>query len=206
MVVEPPAPQPPPEARYRVTFDATWSRQTHPTDYPSGAHFSPLVGATHAAGVTFWAEGTLASRGIRDMAERGRTTPLDQEVAAAIAGGGADRVLVGGGLNSLPGTVTLEFVVRQTHPLVTLVTMIAPSPDWFVGISGVALFQEGRWLDDLRVELPPWDAGTDSGTTFTSADRVTTPPQPVSRILGAPLSPSGRVTPLGTFRFERLDR
>ena len=34
-------------AQYRVTFDATWSSTSHPTDFPSSAHFSRLVDATH---------------------------------------------------------------------------------------------------------------------------------------------------------------
>lgn len=208
-----PAPAPPPSsvapvsatARYRVTFDATWSRLTHPTDYPSSAHFSPLIGGTHDSRVTFWQEGRASTAGIRAMAEGGRTTPLDQEVNAAITAGTAQRLLRGDALNTLPGAVTLEFEVSQSHPLVTLVTMIAPSPDWFVGVAGVPLFADGQWVNERTVPLEPWDAGTDSGATFTSADVMTAPPQPISRIVSAPLSPGGRVTPLGTFRFQRID-
>ena len=35
------------DARYRVTFQATWSAETHPTNFPANPHFSGLVGATH---------------------------------------------------------------------------------------------------------------------------------------------------------------
>ena len=45
----------------------------HPLDFPSSAHFSPLIGATHTAEVGFWREGGAASDGIIDMAERGLT-------------------------------------------------------------------------------------------------------------------------------------
>ena len=38
-----------------VTFDATWSRSTHPEDPPDNPHFSPLIGATHRSSVVFWA-------------------------------------------------------------------------------------------------------------------------------------------------------
>jgi len=81
--------------------------------------------------------------------------------------------------------------------------MIAPSPDWFVGVSALALFEDGRWVGERRIDLVPWDAGTDSGSTFTSPDQAT-PPQPISRIVTAPLSPSGSASPLGTFTFIRL--
>ena len=200
----PPTAAAPTTARYRVTFQATWSGTTHPVDFPSNAHLSPLVGGTHNASATFWSEGTLASTGIKDMSERGRTTPLDQEVGAAIAAGTAEHLLLGGGIETSPGLVSLEFEMSQIYPLVTLVSMIAPSPDWFVGVSRLPLFENGRWADERRVDLVPWDAGTDSGLTFASPDLVTTPPQPISRIVTAPLSPGGRVTPLGTFTFVRL--
>src|SRR5262245_4016497 len=73
-----------PTAQFNVEFDATWSAQTHPLSFPPGPHFSPLIGGTHNSSIHFWAVGELASQGIQDMAERGRTTPLDLEVQAAI--------------------------------------------------------------------------------------------------------------------------
>lgn len=198
------APSEPGTARYRVTFQSSWSAASHPVDFPSNAHFSPLVGGTHNGSVRFWNDGALASTGIKDMAERGRTSPLDQEIQAAVSSGTAQHVLLGGAIDLSPGSVSLEFDVSQSHPLVTLVSMVAPSPDWFVGVSGLPLFENGRWIDERRVELVPWDAGTDSGATFTSPDVVTAPPQNISRILSAPLSPAGAVVPLGTFTFARI--
>jgi len=194
----------PATARYHVTFQATWSAGSHPTDFPSSAHFSPLVGGTHTARVTFWREGVLATAGIRDMAERGLTTRLSEEISAAIAAGTAERVFTGGNIAISPGTATADFEISQSHPFVTLVSMIAPSPDWFVGVSALSLFEGGQWIDERRIELVPWDAGTDSGATFTSPDLVTAPPAPIAPITAAPLSPAGRVTSLGTFTFTRL--
>jgi spondin N len=146
----------------------------------------------------------VATQGIQDMAERGRTSPLDQEIEAAIRGGSADRVWIGSGISPSPGTTSLEFEISQRYPLATFVSMIAPSPDWFVGVSSLALFQDGQWVNERRVDLIPWDAGTDSGTTFTSPDRDTQPRIGISRILGAPLAPAGSARPLGTFTFTRL--
>ncbi len=203
-----PAPAPDPitaaaTARYRATFQATWTAATHPDDFPSSAHFSPLVGGTHSGRIAFWLEGTLATLGIRNMAERGLTSTLSEEVSAAIGAGAAEHLIAGGGISS-PAVTSVEFEVSQAFPLVTLVSMIAPTPDWFVGVSGLALFENNRWADERRVELIPWDAGTDSGATFTSPDLPTTPSLPIARIVTAPLSPNGRVTSLGTFTFTRL--
>lgn len=191
-------------ARYRATFQASWSAVTHPVDFPSSAHFTSLVGGTHNAQVTFWREGVVATDGIKDMAERGLTSTLSTEISAAIAARTAEHLFTGGNIAVSPGATTAEFDISQDYPLVTLVSMIAPSPDWFVGVSAMPLFQSGQWVTDRRVDLDPWDAGTDGGVTFLSPDLPLTPRLPISRIVTAPLSPSGRVTPLGTFTFARI--
>jgi hypothetical protein len=191
-------------ARYQVVFDSPWSAATHPVDYPSDSHFSRLVGGTHGPGVVFWREGERASQGIKDMAERGRTSPLDQEIAAAVATGLAERMFLGPAIDQTPGSAALSFEISRRFPLVTLVSMVAPSPDWFVGVSGFSLLENGNWVAERRVDLVPWDAGTDSGLTFRSADEVTSPPGTITRILTPPLAPAGVVTPLGTFTFTRI--
>jgi hypothetical protein len=192
-----------PTARYRVTFDATWSASTHPTDAPPGPHFSGLIGGTHRDPVRFWTEGALASEGIKAMAERGRKSPLDEEIQDAIAAGTAQHVLSGGDVPHSPGAVALDFEVGRDHPLVTLVSMIAPSPDWFVGVSGLSLL-EGDWVSEKVVALEAWDAGTDGGASFLSPDRALDPRQPIARIRSGPLVVGSAVPPLGTFTFRRL--
>ena len=111
----------------------------------------------------------------------------------------ADKLLSGGGVDPSPGSVSLDFVIRRDHPLVTLVSMVAPSPDWFAGVSALSLLDGGQWVDELTVELLPYDAGTDSGTTYASADRPTSPREPIQRIEGRPLAVRGQVAPAGSF-------
>jgi hypothetical protein len=187
-----------------VTFEATWHASTHPTDFPSNAHFSGLVGGTHRSSVSFWQAGGLATEGIRLMAERGRQTPLDLEVDAAIRAGHAQSVLVGSDVPVSPGSTSLDFQVSVDYPLVTLVTMVAPSPDWFVGVSGLSLLENGDWVGERSVDLLPWDAGTDSGRTYRAADLVTSPPEPVQRLTVAPVVVDNAVPPMGRFVFRRL--
>ena len=186
---------------YSVTFDATWSQATHPTDWPSNAHFSSLIGGTHNANVKFWEQGAMATVGIQLMAERGATQPLRDEVNTAIAAGNAYAVIAGPAISHPPAKVSTNFVIDSNFPLVTLVTMIAPSPDWFVGVSGLELFKNGAWQNDVVVDLLPYDAGTDSGATFTSPDLVTSPHIPISHITTAPFL---NTPPLGTFSFHLL--
>ncbi|MEO5894820.1 MAG: spondin domain-containing protein [Vicinamibacterales bacterium] len=199
----PPSALPAATARYRVVFDSTWTRSTHPQDAPDNPHYSALIGVTHHSGVTFWLPGSPATEGIRRMAESGVNLALDTEIRAAIASAAAKDLLLGSTLDS-PGTTSFEFEVSQTHPLVTLVTMVAPSPDWFVGVSGLPMFENGAWIEQRVMPLAPWDAGTDSGATFRAADIDTRPRQPISLISTPPLAINGTVSPLGIFTFMRL--
>lgn len=201
-----PAATPEATARYSIEFQAAWSGSTHPQDFPSNPHFSGLIGATHDGRIGFWAPGAPASEGIRRMAERGSKSPLSDEIEAAMKAGTAEFLLSGDGISLSPGGVSLEFSIARDHPLVTLVTMVAPSPDWFTGVRDLNLVDtaRGAWMDELTVSVYPWDAGTDSGATFTSADLETVPRAPVSQITGAPFAANGSVAPLGVFRFRRL--
>jgi hypothetical protein len=191
---------------YSLTFDATWSNQTHPhPSFPPNAHFSPLIGAVHTDTVTFWrADGvSVATPGIEQMAETGGTSLLSDEIQAQIPGNARSMLTRPGSFFS-PSTVTIDsFEVSKDFPLVTLVTMVAPSPDWFVGVSSLSLLDDGgRWVISKTVELYPYDAGTDSGVDYTSPDADVTPHVPITNISGQfPFSDQ----PLGTLTFTRLE-
>lgn len=194
-------------AQYKVVFNATWSQQTLPTNWPSNAHFSGLVGGTHNATVHFWRDGETASEGIRLMAELGQKTTLLNEIAPAITNGAAHFQLSGGGISPSPGSVSLTFPqpMSRDYPLVTLVSMIAPSPDWFVGVDSLNMIENGQWVTNKTVTLYGRDAGTDSGVTFTSPDQVTVPRGVVTAFTGFPALQDGVIVPFGTFTFTRLD-
>jgi hypothetical protein len=203
-----PTPAPTPTAataRYQVTFESAWSRGTHPTDFPSTAHFSRLVGGTHSSRVRFWQAGSQASPGIKDMAERGRTSPLDSEVQAAIAAGTAGSLILGGAVDVVPGQATAEFEIGRDHPLVSLVSMVAPSPDWFVGTDSLSLVEGGDWVAEMVVTLYPWDAGTDNGPSYASPDQASQPVQAIHRLEGYPVAEGGLVAPFGSYRFRRVN-
>jgi len=190
---------------YEVTFDANWNAVDHPTDYPGNAHFSGLIGGTHNQNVSFWLPCALASAGIERMAETGAKNPLDDEINAHIEpahAGDAFSLISGGSIGTGTGSVSQKFQIRTTHPLVTLVSMIAPSPDWFVGVYDLELYKNGQWRPRVVVDLVPWDSGTDDGTTFLSPNDDTNPQEPICRILSSPFE---NTPPLGTFTFVLVD-
>jgi hypothetical protein len=189
---------------YKVTFNATWSEETHPDDFPPNPHFSGLIGASHNNEVSFWKEGELASPGIKSMAETGSKNPLNLEISNAILDKTAFKLISGGVINPSPGSVSLEFKVSENYPLVTLVSMIAPSPDWFVGVDSLNLFENGSFVDEKTMVLYAYDSGTDSGTTYTSPNDPTDPPVPIFKIEGYPFFYEDELVPLGTFTFTKV--
>ena len=190
-------------AEYQVTFTSTWSASTHPTNFPVNPHFSGLIGALHNNNITFWKSGELATAGIKNMAETGSKSPLTNEVSAAITNGTAGKEISGGGIGVSPGDVNVTFEATPDFSLVTLVSMLAPSPDWFVGVSGLNLCQNEKWLERESVTLYPYDAGTDSGENYTSTNNSTIPPEVISRIETGVLAIGGVATPVGTFTFTK---
>lgn len=194
------------QASYELVFDATWSAALHPQDFPGGnPHFSGLVGGTHSAAVAFWQVGQLATPGIQLMAESGFKPPLEFEVQEAINAGTAFSVVSGEAVFSSPGTATATLDMHIDFPLATVVSMIAPSPDWFIGVSGTPLFVDGEWLDSVQIDLYPYDAGTDSGTTYLAPNQPTSPHEPAFQIMGFPFLNNGSIAPLGTFTFNLTD-
>jgi Spondin_N/Secretion system C-terminal sorting domain len=184
---------------YELRFEATWSSATHPMSFPGNPHFSGLIGATHNDAVSFWNEGGLASPGIKSMAETGSKTALRGEFFTALNAGNVKRFIDQGGISRSPDSIVFSFRVDESHPLLTVVSMLAPSPDWFIGVSGLPLRDGTGWIDQISIDLFTWDAGTDSGTNYTSANQATTPAVPVIRLLDVPMLVQGVVQPIGKF-------
>ena len=167
---------------YQVTFTGQWATTVTPDGVPSGAHFSPLIGAVHNDQVTFWSSGGTASAGIESMAEIGGTSTLKSEINASSH---ALSVIERSGTIGETATATVDITVSTTHPLVTLVTMIAPSPDWFVGVTGLSLRDSSNnWLASKTVDLFPYDAGTEEGTEFSLTNAATDPQGTITSLKG----------------------
>jgi hypothetical protein len=155
--------------KYRLVVDNTWSEANHPGAFPFESHFSWFGGTTHNDQVSFWQEGEPTSPGMTQMAETGRTDILMDEVGVAIQAATSDQKLSYQWWFCPSGTTadrcdekTVEFDVDSDFPRVTMVSMLGPSPDWFIGVSGLPLRENGQWRQEVVVELPPFDGGTRS--------------------------------------------
>jgi len=114
-----------------------------------------------------WKAGEIASEGIRQVAEWGATRHLENELKAKSRS--INTIIKARGLwhpNEREKTSAAFRVDRNRH-LMSLVSMIGPSPDWIVGISDLQLcLANCTWLEDAQLDLFPFDAGTDSGITY----------------------------------------
>ena len=44
-----------------------------------------------------------------------------------------------------PGEDTVQMTIEKNAPYITVVSMIAPSPDWFIAARNVELYKNGTW-------------------------------------------------------------
>lgn len=209
-VTEPEVPESPATARYSVTFTAQWTAGDH-GPVPGGAHFTTLAGAAVNAQADLWTPGELATSGLETLAELGQTGGFFREIAAAAAAGNASAAITSSGTGAT-GTSTFEFQASQDLPNFTFASMVAPSPDWFLGLSEFSLLDNnGNWIDDTgHMGLPAWDAGTETGSEFSLNGRDTNPQEPIrllTQTVGNAVEfENGTVNGnyLATIRFKRL--
>ena len=200
-------------ATYTIRFRGHWTTSVTPDGRPGGVHFSRLIGAVHSADVTFLEGGGTASAGVESMAEVGGSSTLRGEVnTARNADPPTALSVLEGSTGSIGPTTTRTLSIRTlttAFPRVTLTTMIAPSHDWFVGVSGLPLLDaSGRWLRSHEVDLFPWDAGTEEGDNFSLSPSVaTTPRGDITSIRGTGKFTTERIASLAfTLQSVRTDR
>ncbi len=174
---------------YDIKFTSVWNTNDH-TSVPGNAHWSKLVGATHKTAHVFLQVGNLATTGIKNIAETGNNDIFNDEVATAVSTGEADKYIDGPSLGSATGDILIpNMEVNKDFPLLTLVSMIAPSPDWVIALNGYNLLDAaGKWKTSVTLDMFAYDAGTDSGTDYTSTNMVTSPFQSISMINGLPIN------------------
>ena len=101
--------------------------------------------------------------------------------------------------------------VTADYPLVSVISMIAPSPDWFVGIMDVNLCDAGKWRDIWNITLlQPWDAGTEDGDMFNTTNYDSDPAQKITRITkdtaNTPFMGPNDIATLGRLMFKRVNK
>jgi hypothetical protein len=173
------------KAKYNVTFTSVWNTSDH-GNLPGNAHWSRLVGATHKTSGSFFEIGKKATTGIKNVAETGNNSVFNAEVNTAITNNESDQYINGSSLSTATGNITINDVtVDRNYNLLSLASMIAPSPDWIIGVNGVNLLDEdNNWKSSISIDLYAYDVGTDSGLNYTSSNAVTNPTNNITSLKG----------------------
>ena len=73
--------------------------------------------------------------------------------------------------------------VTYSHPWLSSMTKITPSPDWFVGFSDLRMisYDTETYYSRIVIQSYVWDSGTDDGQTYLAFDRDNDPQEPCQR-------------------------
>ncbi|XP_051166225.1 spondin-1 [Leptopilina boulardi] len=167
------------EAKYSMIMEGIWSNNTHPKDFPFSlwlTHFSDVVGASHETNFSFWGRDHTASDGFRQLAEWGSASGLEAELKSQARHLRTYIKAAGLWYPNVNTNTTANFRVDKKHPLLSVASMLGPSPDWVVGVSKLNLCQKDcSWVKSMIIDLYPWDAGTDNGISYMSTNSETKP-------------------------------
>jgi len=201
-------------AIYNVTFIGEWTAESQvDTGYPnfppcgSSPFFGNLIGATHNSSQTHyvWENAGYATPGFADYVDgHYNGYELREEIVKQINNGYFGSLIFIPQTLPLTGTESTIFHINYTTPFVDVVVSIVPSPDWFVGVSKLPLFEQGHWYKFIAIDLYAWDAGTQVGTDFYTSNVAQNPQLRISSLRNKyPFGPKQK--PLGVLIFERVD-
>lgn len=208
---------------FTATFTNLWTESRHPVNFPSrSAHWSPMVFASHSEKYTMWCDGCIANSGIEIISETGAPSTLESDIDLEKS----KKIVLDQGRAPGMGTpVRLQestsassgLCVDAEHPLVSSISMIAPSPDWFSGLYNLRLWTgksngDGVWYKRFQAYVFAWDAGTEEGDSYSLSNQATSPKQGMSPFTaenakdGVFVSENSnggsRVLPVGIITFE----
>lgn len=176
-------------ATFRLTITSNWNQVDH-LSVPGSAHFSPVVVASHNSNYSVFAPGSKATSGFELVAEIGNASRLRREIRDEMRKGNVGDLVVTSNQFVLQEPVqTLDITVSKDHPYISLVSMIAPSPDWVIGIASTKLYtkEAGFCETIITKDLFAYDAGTeegDFGGNFSLNNSATSPIESLSLLTG----------------------
>ena len=188
------------EATYRVIISMNWASPLF--SVPASAHVTPLIGIVHSKDTFLWMPGMLATAGLEDVAEIGNNAKMNAELDAILQ---KNKGLSKFTLTppAITDTVESNLNFNTDFPYVSFASMIAPSPDWFMGIHDFSLLNNKEWIADVTLNLMVYDAGTEEGNVFGYDNSETNPRQNISLLTPVSVLANGNasIAPIGTIRF-----
>ncbi|MBT8258747.1 MAG: spondin domain-containing protein [Bacteroidia bacterium] len=192
------------QATYRITFTPNFTDQSHPTDYPANPGFGPMMVVAHPSTVSVFREGLSATEGLEMYAEDGVTSQLEVELNS-VPDTDLPTIRIGSQI-SADASDFIDIVITPNTTRLSFIAKLSPSPDWFVGVDSFNLVNPDNTLvAEFELTLLAYDAGTDGGTTYDSADVEES--GAVQVVSGDPfVNPAtSSVSRFGTLHIERTD-
>ncbi|XP_039631560.1 spondin-2a isoform X1 [Polypterus senegalus] len=195
-----------PHARHKRSFDDEGSWGAKPsvkgnrwaTHRTAGRQQNTVV--THGPPFRLWQEGGRASPGVKRFAEDGQADEVVKELTEIRKSLKMIHAIhQAPNVSSGTGRTAARVLVVPRASRLSLLTKLIPSPDWFTGVDSLDLCDGGHWKPRVTLDLHPYDAGTDSGFTFSSPNFPTSPRENITRITSQ--SPNH---PASSFYYPRL--
>ena len=123
-----------------------------------GTHFTPLLVAAHPASASLFSAGAAASTELQTMAEGGDISGLET-IVASVSGQSVANPAAG---LLAPGAITTAMINNDDAPAntrLTIVAMLLPTNDGFVGLNSLMLPTEPG---SYHYTLNAYDAGTEA--------------------------------------------
>jgi len=151
-------------ALVNTSYAAEWSVSI--TNMMHGSYFTPLLITAHSGDITLFQAGQAASPELQTMAEGGDISGL----VALVGGEDADTIAnPAEGLLAPGGNTTTELNTDSMpqHEYLSIVSMILPSNDAFIGLNAIKIpTQPGTYTYHLNA----YDAGTEANNELVAAD------------------------------------
>lgn len=125
-------------AVYKVTLEGHWNRELFPKHFPEHrppAHFSKSFGISHNASFNLFKIDQVASDGLKQFCETGTDTDEweNEEINSKLI---FDEFTIPK-LTDPMEKIESRLFVQSNSSLISLVTKLMPSPDWFIGIDSL---------------------------------------------------------------------
>ncbi|CAB9501072.1 Spondin-1 [Seminavis robusta] len=191
---------------YHCTFRNLWTEARQPVNFPSSGRWAGPILWTHTLQFQPWLANYAVTRGVEKMAEDGFADVMILEMEQQ-----ATQVW------EYQEYEEDQFFVSETNfvhipsieadfnfPYLSMMASIMPSPDWYTGFYSYWLIDEysRTWYDHIKIQVKPWDAGTDAGQTYTALESDVDPPLVIQRFIpgnsppgGELLDPTGETVP-----------
>lgn len=194
------------EARYKITITGEW--KTPGFTVPGGAHYTTFIGMVHNNSAVLWKDQVFASPGMEVLAETGGGGPILGEIDSLVAAKQALSLVL---FVAPPasGSSEVNIYCNSNYRVISFASMLGPTPDWFVGVSGIELFKNRQWIADTTLQLYAYDAGTEQGDVFGYSNPPTVPQEPIHILQAsqATVLANGNtmLAPIATARFIRTE-